>query len=50
MVVKKMDRRILDEEETKKALRKMHQDGHLGVKKTLGAFRKRFQGTKDHAH
>ena len=50
MAIRKTDRRILDEEETKQALQKMHQDGHLGVKKTLGAFRKRFQGAKDHAH
>ena len=40
----------LNEVETKEAMRKIHQDGHLGVKKTLELFRERFQGVKEYTH
>ena len=41
-------RRILNEEETKEALQRIHQDGHLGAKKTLEIFRERFKGIKEY--
>ena len=48
MNVNKDGKRMLDEEETKEALRKIHQDGHLGAKKTLDIFRERFKGVKEY--
>ena len=39
---------VLDKERTREALQRIHQDGHLGVKKTLGTFRKRFEGVHDY--
>ena len=49
MVTQEVNKKVLNEEETREALLKMHQDGHLGVKKTLGTFRKRFKGVKEHS-
>ena len=37
---------LLDEEQTARALEKIHRDGHLGTKKTLRTFEKRYQGVK----
>ena len=50
MIVQETGKKKLDEDETREALRRMHQDGHLGLKKTLKAFRNRFLGIKDYAH
>ena len=50
MVIEEEETRKLTEQETREVLKRMHQDGHLGLKKTLKAFRNRFQGIKDHAH
>ena len=50
MVIEGTENRRLTEEETQEVLRRMHQDGHLGLKKTLKTFRNRFQGVRDHAH
>ena len=35
------------EEETIEVLERIHQDGHLGILKTLRAFHRRFEGTRD---
>ena len=39
----------LTKEETKDVLLRMHQDGHLGIKKTLEMFRGRFKGVNDYS-
>lgn len=49
LVLEEEPRRGLDEEETRRALTRIHQDGHLGLKKTLGMFRERFKGVREHA-
>ena len=35
------------EEETREVLERIHQDGHLGIRKTLRVFRRRFEGVRD---
>ena len=35
------------EEETREVLERIHQDGHLGIRKTLRVFRRRFAGVRD---
>ena len=35
------------EEETREVLERIHMDGHLGVRKTLLGFRRRFEGVRD---
>ena len=35
------------EEETREVLERIHQDGHLGIRKTLRVFRHRFEGVRD---
>ena len=35
------------EEETRKVLERIHQNGHLGIRKTLRVFRRRFEGVRD---
>ena len=34
-------------EDTAQVLERIHQDGHLGIKKTLKIFRKRFEGVRE---
>ena len=35
------------EEETREVLERIYQDGHLGIRKTLRVFRRRFEGVRD---
>ena len=35
------------EEETREVLERIHQDGHLGIRKILRVFRRRFEGVRD---
>ena len=35
------------EEETREVLERIHMDGHLGIRKTLRVFRRRFEGVRD---
>ena len=47
MEIRKQKKRTLNEQETREALERIHQDGHLGTEKMLDTFRKRFEGEKD---
>ena len=38
---------LTTEEKTREVLKRIHTDGHLGVRKTLWAFRRRFEGIRD---
>ena len=38
---------LATEEETREVLERIHQDGHLGIQKTLQVLRRRFEGVRD---
>ena len=38
---------LVTEEETREVLERIHQDGHLGIRKTLRVFRRQFEGVRD---